>query len=163
MISPDEHDSPDQHDLPLRHNSPFRRACAQHNPHRRGSMTSSSVTPPPTTTTTTSSKSEEGQGIETVRARSPPIGLYTPQSLPLHPSSNTRAEYRRMRHCEGLLPSTLGLGLFASDETDEGKVLVEDDKALPSYCSLLYDPSHPPPSPSPSCLRPPCTRWWSCC
>ena len=62
--------------------------------------------------------SEKGHGIEIVRARSPPIGLYTPQSLPPRPKSDTRAEYRRMRQWEGSLPSTLGASLFASDETE---------------------------------------------
>ena len=62
--------------------------------------------------------SEKGHGIEIVRARSPPPGLYTLQSLPPRPSSDTRAEYRRVRHCEGPLPITLGVSLFASDETE---------------------------------------------
>ncbi|KAL1753080.1 hypothetical protein FB107DRAFT_250373 [Schizophyllum commune] len=39
-------------------------------------------------------------------------------SLPPRPSTDTRAEYGRMRHCEGPLPSTLGASLFASDETE---------------------------------------------
>ncbi|KAL1724784.1 guanine nucleotide exchange factor in Golgi transport N-terminal-domain-containing protein, partial [Schizophyllum commune] len=73
--------------------TPSRRlACAQHNPHRKGSTTSSSMTPPPTTTTT-SSKSKKGEGIET--------------SLPPRPSSDTRAEYRSLRHLGGPHPSTL--------------------------------------------------------
>ena len=78
-----------------------------------------------------------------MRTCSRPSPYIPPPRLPPQPSRGRGSEYRSLRHCEGPLPSTLGIALFASDETDEGKVLAEDGKALPSYCSLLYD-SHPP-------------------
>ncbi|KAL1697663.1 hypothetical protein EV121DRAFT_298246 [Schizophyllum commune] len=56
-------DLPLQRNSPLQHTSPLRRACAQHNPLRRGSVTSSSsMTPPSSDKTTASTSDDEREG-----------------------------------------------------------------------------------------------------
>ena len=105
--------------------------------------------------------------MDTVRACSPSPGLYTAPTACRRVRAAIRApeaSIAALRHCEGPLPSTLGLWLLASDETDEGKVFVkggrvfvegrvfEDDKVLPLDTALFPPPSPPPWLYSPSSL-----------